>query len=75
MWRSKAKKVIDEAIAHAEDTTLSERFKKRLRQLGQGINLFNANQLTTELKAIHFEYMEVIYNAFGLLIVSRICVG
>ena len=36
---------------------MSVDFKNRLRSLSRGINLFNAKQLTEQLKAIHLDYM------------------
>jgi len=60
-WRSKAKKIIDEGLENAlMQPDLSEEFKTRLRNLSRGVNMFNAERLSAELKEIHAEYLKVI---------------
>ena len=56
-WRSKTKKVLNEALEHAESTNLSDKFKLRLRKIRE-VNLLTANEFCVELKNIYTDYME-----------------
>ena len=56
-WRSKTKAILDEALHHAENSNLSDKFILRLRKLKE-INLFSANEFCVSLKQLYTEYME-----------------
>ena len=55
-WRSRTKKILEEVVAQAEVTDLSDEFKKRLRHLLQ-VNLYSPSHFCSALKQIHDDYM------------------